>query len=476
MKLLYTFIAILLSQNVLATTWQVGPGQTYKFCSEVSAKVQHNDTVTIDFATYTNDKQVTWNKNNLLIIGVGGRPKLVAGDVIANDNSNGKGIFVVSGSNVRIENLEFTNAKVVDHNGAGIRQEGANLFVHRCKFDGNEMGILSGNISNCKTVVEYCEFINGGSPANPGYQHNIYINHIDTLIFRYNFSYNAIAQGHEFKSRANYNLILYNTISNYQTVDSRNIDIPNGGTTVVMGNIIEQGPNSANSNILGYGKEGLSNTANHELWVVNNTFVNKNTKGSFIDINPSAQKLFLKNNILAGAKTGGLIIGSPSAIDSSNNFITDIIANCGFENANANNYRLLSNSAAVDAGISISFTVMGLSLIPTKSYLDTCNVEARNTFDQIDIGAFEYTKTSSVSDVNSAKSWTLYPNPAIHFIRLNGIENQSEKIQLFNSNGILMKEMMVFENQNINIEDLSEGMYFLKSENDSFTTLKFVKL
>ncbi|MBK6838285.1 MAG: hypothetical protein IPG90_08400 [Bacteroidetes bacterium] len=56
-------------------------------------------------------------------------------------------------------------------------------------------GILQGGtIPNCKTTVEYCEFLNGGSSANPGYQHNIYINHIDTLIFRYNFSYNSIAK------------------------------------------------------------------------------------------------------------------------------------------------------------------------------------------------------------------------------------------------------------------------------------------
>ncbi|MBK6838286.1 MAG: hypothetical protein IPG90_08405 [Bacteroidetes bacterium] len=42
---------------------------------------------------------------------------------------------------------------------------------------------------------------------------------------------------------------------------------------------------------------------------MNNTFVNKKTTGSFIDIASGTNKLFLKNNILAGAKTGGLIPG-----------------------------------------------------------------------------------------------------------------------------------------------------------------------
>ncbi|MBK6838284.1 MAG: hypothetical protein IPG90_08395 [Bacteroidetes bacterium] len=43
-----------------------------------------------------------------------------AGSIIANDNVNGKGIFVISGSNVRVENIEFANAAVIDMNGAGI--------------------------------------------------------------------------------------------------------------------------------------------------------------------------------------------------------------------------------------------------------------------------------------------------------------------------------------------------------------------
>lgn len=259
-------------QESFATVWHVGPTRTYTYCSQVASLVQDGDTVAIDYATYINDAQVSWTNNNLLIIGVGGRPRLEAGSIIANDNVNGKGIFVIIGSNVRVENIEFANAVVIDNNGAGIRQEGKNLFVHHCKFDGNEMGILQGGtIPNCTITVEYSEFLNGGSAANPGYQHNIYINHIDTFIFRYNYSHDAKNGGHELKSRATNNYVLYNRIANIQTIDSRNIDLPNGGTTVVMGNIIEQGQNSENSNILGYGLEGLSNPAPHNLWIVNNT-------------------------------------------------------------------------------------------------------------------------------------------------------------------------------------------------------------
>ncbi|MBK8723607.1 MAG: hypothetical protein IPL95_15510 [Saprospiraceae bacterium] len=74
-------------------TWQVGPTRTYTYCSKVASLVQNGDTILIDFATYLNDPQGKWDKNNLLIKGVGGRPRLEAGSIIANDASNGKGIL-----------------------------------------------------------------------------------------------------------------------------------------------------------------------------------------------------------------------------------------------------------------------------------------------------------------------------------------------------------------------------------------------
>ncbi len=474
MKVALQFILfVLFGIQSYATLWQVGPARTYTYCSQVAPLVQDDDTVQIDFATYINDPQVQWSKSNLYIVGVGGRPRLQAGSIIANDNVNGKGIFVISGSNVRVENIEFANAAVIDMNGAGIRQEGINLFVHACKFDGNEMGILQGGtIPNCKTTVEYCEFLNGGSSANPGYQHNIYINHIDTLIFRYNFSYNSIAEGHEFKSRANYNFILYNTIANYQSVDSRTIDLPNGGTTVLMGNIIEQGPNSANSNILGYGKEGLSNTAPHELWIVNNTFVNKKTTGSFIDIASGTNKLFLKNNILAGAKTGGLILGTATTLDSSNNFINDFISNCGFVNANTYNYHLLSNSVSVDAGIAISTSVEGVLLQPDKMYKDTCLFESRPLLNAIDIGAYEYNSSSSVPEFLVRNNFEIYPNPSSGFITVHySGTDESQSFQIYNPIGKIVKEISIHNNEIINVSDLPDGVYFICPKNNSRATL-----
>lgn len=385
--------------GVKAKSWRVGPGEPYKFCSAVAPLVGDGDTINIVAADYINDAQVQWTKNNLLIRGVGGRPRLFAGSLIANDAVNGKGIFVVKGNYCVVENIEFRNAKCLSHNGAGIRQEGSNVTIRRCRFEANEMGILGGGLTtlpNSTYIVEHCDFYNGGSIENPGYQHNIYINHIDSFIFRHNWTYDAIAEGHELKSRANHTYILYNRIANISSVDSRNIDIPNGGTAIVMGNIIEQGQNSINSNMVAYGMEGCSNPGPHNLFVCYNTFVNKKDKGSFIQVPATGcDSLWVKNNILAGAKTGGLILGTPGLLDSSHNYITDFLSDLRFVNTTGFDYRLTPTSPVINKGLVIVKKVKGRALQPSYEYKDTCNYSIRTQQGNPDIGAFEYINNTS---------------------------------------------------------------------------------
>jgi hypothetical protein len=466
---LYLFLIslIVFSISLHAAKWRIGPTRSYTYCSQIATLVQNGDTVEIDAAIYSNDLQVIWNKNNLFITGVGGRPRLEAGSIIANDMVNGKGIFVTSGTNIHVHNIEFANAVVQSHNGAGIRQEGANLLVTHCKFDGNEMGILSGNIPNCKTTVEYSEFLNGGSVKNPGYQHNIYINHIDSFVFRYNYSHDAIAEGHELKSRAAYNFILYNRIANETTTDSRCIDLPNGGTSVLVGNIIEQGQNSVNSNLLGYGLEGLTNAAPHKLYCTSNTFVNKKTTGNFIQVTGGTELLFVKNNIFAGAKTGGLFTGIPLLLDSSNNLIDNSVSSYGFENAALYNYHLKQSSICINKGLSLIEIIMGYALQPSKMYKDSCNGEQRYTYDgKIDIGAFEYAPLAV--SLSSVLSISIFPNPVKDLVQIRTDElmatNMTFSLMTMYGQIILSQDLMKGFN-NIDVSTLRRGIYIIRIGN-----------
>ncbi len=471
-KFFITLLLCLSSTLAFAKIWKIGTTRTYTYCDKIVSLINDNDTIQIDAAIYKNVPQVKWSKNNLYIVGVGaGRPRLEAGATIANDMSNGKGIFVTSGNNIRIENIEFANAVVVDHNGAGIRQEGANLYVKRCRFVANEMGILGGNIPNCKTTVEYCEFLNGGSTQNPGYQHNIYINHIDTLLFRYNYSHDAIAEGHEFKSRANYNFILYNRISNEKSEDSRTIDLPNGGTSVIVGNIIEQGENSANTNLLGYGLEGLTNNAPHNLWLANNTFINKKSKGSFVHIAAGTNTLFMKNNILTGAKTAGLIIGNAAVLDTSNNIVHDNINALQFANPTLFDYHLTANSMALNKGILLSQKINGYALQPTLMYKDSANVEKRTLSGKIDIGAYEYQGSSSSDELFTPNTLILYPNPSNGLIFWNENLATPTSYKIYDSLGKLLKTGKT-EAQYLDISSFRQGIYFIELELKRYKVVK----
>jgi hypothetical protein len=103
---------LLLCKLSYAAKWYVGPTRTYTYCSQVALLVQHGDSVLIDPATYTNDPQVKWTKNNLVIMGNGGRPSLVAGAIIAADIV-GKAIFVISGHDVKGKKVEIFFLRIV---------------------------------------------------------------------------------------------------------------------------------------------------------------------------------------------------------------------------------------------------------------------------------------------------------------------------------------------------------------------------
>ena len=63
---------------------------------------------------------------------------------------------------------------------------------------------------------------------------------------------------------------------------SYEIDLPNAGTSYVIGNVIQQPASNSNPTMLAYGEEGASNPGKN-LYVVNNTFLNDDTAhGTFV--------------------------------------------------------------------------------------------------------------------------------------------------------------------------------------------------
>ncbi|MFP5391780.1 MAG: hypothetical protein ACLGI6_09575, partial [Gammaproteobacteria bacterium] len=163
-----------------AATLAVGPGLAYATPCKAFAAAADGDTVEITGnVTYSGDVCGIY-RNNLIIRGVNGRPKIDA----AGRNAMGKGTWVVVGNNVSIDNVEMFGAKVADQNGAALRLEGTHFTLQRSFLHDNENGILSNANRNSNIVIEHSEF--GHNGHGDGQTHNLYIGAARSLTFRYN--------------------------------------------------------------------------------------------------------------------------------------------------------------------------------------------------------------------------------------------------------------------------------------------------
>ncbi|MBK8642005.1 MAG: hypothetical protein IPN15_07310 [Saprospiraceae bacterium] len=121
-------------------------------------------------------------------------------------------------------------------------------------------------------MIEYCEFARNG--FGDGQSHNLYINHVKSLTFQFNNSHDSKV-GHLLKAGPIKNIIRYNVLNTGTGDGSYEIDLPNGGSALILGNTIRQGPNSQNSTLISFGLEGLSNPGPHEMILSHNTLVNE---------------------------------------------------------------------------------------------------------------------------------------------------------------------------------------------------------
>ena len=373
-----------------ADTLEVGPGKKYAKPSQAIAAAKDGDLIEIDAAGKYVDDSAKIRKNKLTIRGVGkGRAVLRCTKNIP----NGKGIFVTSGKNLVIENIEFVGARVRDRNGAGIRADGKNLTVRRCKFHDCQDAILGGA---GVVLIEHCEFSHNGKSQHP-VTHNLYMSRrVDTLFYQFNYSHFTDV-GHLLKSRAKENHILYNRLTDEDGTGSYVINLPNGGRTFIIGNVLQKGRKGANTTIIAYGEEGKV-WPGSELYIVNNTMINEYPRGKpwFIRVRkvPEDFKLVVKNNIFAGrgtvcnwqkAEMAGNFAGGPTFVDRAK---WDL--------------RLQKGSPCIDKGVDPgSLFIKHLEdegkmhverrpLRPTYHYVHPCGKEKRPAVGKLDVGAYEY--------------------------------------------------------------------------------------
>lgn len=364
--------AIAQSSTETSRVWHVGPDQFLHAPSEAAKVAQDGDIIEIEAGTYEND-YATWHQSGLTIRGINGMPHLRSGGLIP----NGKAIWIITGSNTTIENIEFSGAAVLDTNGAGIRHEGGDLRLHNTFFHNNEFSVLTGAQEGVSLDITDSRFWYQKRQAR--YSHGIYVGALARLSIT-GSHFKGTDRGHQIKSRARENHILYNRIEDIpQGNSSRLIDLPNCGMSIIMGNDLHQAATTHNVDAIGFGAEGCNDreSREHSLYVVNNTFINEASGGSLVRNHSGATATVANNHIIG---RGFPLLGKGTK---KNNVKSSL------SRAKQGVWTPGRRSRAVDQSEPLP-PVEGRLLIPTKVFAPPAGATARETKGPLDIGSRDY--------------------------------------------------------------------------------------
>jgi hypothetical protein len=430
-----------------AKIWQIGPNKAYKKAAQVSGLVANGDTIEIDTGLYSGDV-ASWTKSDLYFRSVGGGYAHFKAD---GSHAEGKAIWVIKGARCKVEGIEFSGCKVPDRNGAGIRQEGTDLTLIRCYFHHNEMGILTNNDGVSIVVFEACEFSYNG--FGDGYSHNIYVGHIKNFTMRNCYTHHVVT-GHLVKSRAENNSFYYNRITGEGGDGSYEIDLPNGGQTILVGNIIEQAATSQNGGIIAFGLEGATNQS-QQIGMSHNTIWNRRSNGRFLHCSNQQQLVQMRNNLFIGS--GTLLTGTVQTIDTSFNLTLPDVAQAGLMNPTNYDFRLTSQSVCRDAG-----TFTGQNYQPQYQYEHPLMVTPfQLTGSKPDVGAYEYVMVTSASQFEAPIELLVYPNPAQNWLNVSLKDETGDlHVRIINTVGQTIYDTPL-RNEQVGISALQNGVYQL---------------
>ena len=247
-----------------AATWMVGPEGAPMSFGQAIEQAQAGDVIEILPGEYRGQVAVIAQRQ-LTLRGVGGRPVFVADG----KSAEAKAIWVIRDGDIVIENIEFRGTRVADANGAGIRFEKGRLQVRRCAFFDNEMGLLTANFGDAELIIEDSEFAQAPRQVG-GLAHLLYVGRIARLEVTGSRFHQGF-EGHLIKSRAKVSRIAYNLIYDGEGGGaSYEIDLPNGGDAVLVGNLIGQSSSTQNPVLVSYGAEG-------KVWDRNRLLLSHNT-------------------------------------------------------------------------------------------------------------------------------------------------------------------------------------------------------
>ena len=134
-----------------------------------------------------------------------------------------------------------------------------------------------------------------------------------------------------------------------------------------------------------------------------------------------------------------------------------------------------SEGTTIGSGTYTAGSTATIAAFPNSGYLfdkwqDNVTDNPRQVIVTGDMTFVAFFKSTGVGE-NEGRLLVLYPNPANDYIRIEGLEANSE-VKIYNTMGALVKVVNVNANEEIGISELSDGLYVLRCGN---ATLRFVK-
>lgn len=277
--------------------------QEFRQIAQAFKAAEDGATITIGGATFY--EAAVLRANNVTIRGTKGTHLLETA-------AEGKATFVIKGNDTTIEDIQCSGVAVSDGNGACIRLEGNNLTLRNVFFHDSQQGLLTRSKGGGTILIENSRFerLGGACGIKCGRAHGIYIGRATELTVRNSVFLSPKDEGHAIKSRAAKTTIENNVIASLEGKDSRLIDVPNGGTVIIRNNVLQEGSNSSNPDIIGIGLElaykGIEGHAVNSSVIEDNTVVIEPARrpSSFVHSRDVPDPQVTGNTIIGGRKPG----------------------------------------------------------------------------------------------------------------------------------------------------------------------------
>lgn len=321
--MLLAAVALVAGDLSQGATLEVGPGKPLARIEEANAKAQPGDLILVyprpndqpyeQTAVFVRQRRLTFRA---VPSPAGHRVKVSGkGFDYSGQGSTPRAIFQFNPGtdDCLLEGFDLSGAHNSTHNGAGVRINQANrVTILNCAIHDNDMGIMSnGDGSLQKAVdqrIEHCQIYRNGDPADPGYNHNLYLGGTSVSVRFCEVA--SSTTGHNVKSRAHHTRVEYCYVHHsanreFDLVDAAETAQPDSHA-VLLGNVVVKDPRCAgNRNVIHFGQDG-GKEHDGTLYLAFNTIVTP-FLAPVVDLSAPKAKLLMVGNLVCdgGARQQG---------------------------------------------------------------------------------------------------------------------------------------------------------------------------